>query len=143
MQELHHFKTNLSHTFVDHPRYNESIGGSTLRHRHSRASRIHTDEFRSPNQEFTEYLLYFLLRKIALVFYMIYTIIDTILHTLSTSLRQVHPKEGKSSFRSRTETEDTVLSSSPNLMEPSNSWYKGEFRGEVECDEWGHFAFIE
>ena len=133
----------MSHSLIEH-RCNESRGGGTLRHRHSRSCRVQEDEFRSPNQEFIEYFLCFILRKIAFVFYIVYTIIDTILHAISNSIREArHDHEGKTCCRSRTrtETEDTVLSSAPILTESPKFWYKGEFRKEE--GDYGHFTFIE
>jgi hypothetical protein len=140
-------------TIVDRRRYNnESHGGGILRHRHSTSSSSRSpneiaytseykppgrDDFRSPNQEFVEYLLSFILRKIALLFYMVYAIIDSLLHRIALFFLINQNPEDKSCYRSRT------VSSSPALLDSPNSWYREELRKEEGENEWGHFTFIE
>jgi len=103
-------------------------------------------EFISPNQEFTEYMLCFLLRKIALVFYFVFTIIDSILSCvvtvwpylsvmkgcrsrntpLSATSKDCDNKGSSSSCRSRTCTEETVSTSSTHtvgIMESPKTWF--------------------
>jgi hypothetical protein len=160
MQELHYLKTtshHMSHSFMEH-RSREG-GRGTLRHRHTRSPHTQEEEFRSPNQEFTEYLLCFVLRKIAFVFYIVFTIIDHLLQIISRCCtRSGHnpspPLSSTPCCRSRTTTEDTILSSATTLTESSKTWYtnpKEDWRKE-EVDEqqqqqqqqqWGHFTFIE